>query len=61
MVYGKYGLPQFDSLPWCLTGSNSGFVFLYCNGLDYSLVFDSESFMEGLDSANLDTDYEVLK
>ena len=60
-MYGKYGQPQFSSLPWCLVDSNYGFVYLYCNGLDYSLVFDSESFLQGKDSADFDTNYEVLR
>jgi len=47
-VYNKYGeQPDFDSLDWCLMESNSGFVFLFCEGLDYALIFDSASFLQG--------------
>ena len=61
-VYGRWsGKPDFSQLDWCLQGANSGFVFLYCNGPQYSIVFDSESFLSGIDSLDMDTDYRVLE
>jgi hypothetical protein len=46
-VYEKLGdVPDFSQLAWCLIDSNSGFVFLYCNGLNYSLIFESKPFLD---------------
>ena len=69
-VYNKYGaLPDFKALDWCLLESNSGFAFLYCEGLDTALIFDSESFLAGKKSlpegtqspSSTETNYELLK
>ena len=68
-MYNKYGvLPDFKSLDWCLLESNSGFAFLYCEGLDTALIFDSESFLsgkkslpEGVQAQFVGEDYELLK
>ena len=46
-VYGGFSLPQFSQLKWCLLDSNGSFVFLYCNGLDFSVIFDGASFLQG--------------
>ena len=47
-VYYKFAeRPEFSQSPWCLIDSSAGFAFLYCGRLDYSLIFDTESFLNG--------------
>ena len=48
-VYSKFTeRPAFSQQsPWCLIESSAGFAFLYCGKLDYSLIFDTESFLDG--------------
>lgn len=61
-IFGKSGdMPDFDSLAWCLIDSNAGFVFLNCDGLQYSLMFDSKSFLDSFPTIEgLDQEYELL-
>ena len=61
-VYSKFGALDFDTIPWCLVESNAGFAFLYCDGLEYSVMFDSGSFLAGKTSQlDVDSNYELLK
>jgi len=59
-VFAKYTeQPAFKDLTWCLLESNSGFVFLHCKGLNYSLIFDSASFLSREKSGA--RNFELLK
>ena len=45
-IYSQFEeLPDFNNLKWCLQEANAGFVFLHCDGLNYSIVFDADSFL----------------
>ena len=60
-VYAKYGSPDFDELEWCLVKGNADdLIYVYCDGYDFSLVFDSESFLIGESSAD-DNAYSQLQ
>ena len=61
-IFGKFGdMPDFDSIDWCLIDSNAGFVFLNCEGLQYSLMFDSTSYLDSLPTIEgLDKEYKLL-
>lgn len=59
-VYTKYAeLPEFDQLNWCLQEGNAGFVFMHCAGLDFSLIFDAQSFLNSAESVG--GNYKLLK
>ena len=69
-VYGRFTeSPVFRESPWCLIDSSAGFAFLYCGKLDYSLIFDTESFTDGKvskenddqDAESSDAGYQLLE
>ena len=60
-VYAKYGSPDFSALDWCLIkGNTKDLVYVYCDGLDFSIVFDSDSFFAG-ESSSDESDYKLLR
>ena len=60
-VYAKYGSPDFSALDWCLIkGNKNDLVYVYCDGLDFSIVFDSESFLAG-ESSSEESNYKLLR
>ena len=46
-VYEKIGsdLPALDTLPWCVVESTGDLVYAFCDGVDYSIMFDADSFL----------------
>ena len=46
-------MPPFITLPWCLLNGNSEILFVQCDGVDYTMLFDAQSFL-------LDTEFEII-
>ena len=38
-------LPALDTLPWCIIESTSDIIYTFCDGVDYSIMFDARSFL----------------
>ena len=37
--------PPFTMLPWCLLDGNSEIMYVQCDGVDYTMLFDAKSFI----------------
>ena len=37
--------PEFLKLPWCLLEGNGEIMYAQCDGVDYTMLFDSNSFI----------------